>query len=115
MTPTVAKNRPGRQRSQAADQAILAATLEELAVAGYGGLTMAAVIARSGVSSATLYRRWPTKQQLVAAALASLHQEVVDIDTGSLEGDLLALARALADAMSVERSDLTEDVATELR
>ena len=33
---------------------------------------MSAVIAAAGVSSATLYRRWPTKQQLVAAALASL-------------------------------------------
>ena len=107
--------RPGRQRSQAADEAILTATLEELALVGYGRLTMAGVIARSGVSSATLYRRWPTKQQLVAAALASLHPEVGDVDTGSLDGDVLALARSLADSMSVERSELTEDVATELR
>jgi AcrR family transcriptional regulator len=107
--------RRGRQRSQAADDAILAATLTELIANGYGGLTMAAVIARSGVSSATLYRRWPTKQQLVAAALASLHREIVDVDTGSLDGDVLALAKALADTMSLERPDLTEVVASELR
>jgi AcrR family transcriptional regulator len=107
--------RPGRQRSQAADEAILAATLEELFSVGYGGLTVAAVIARAGVSSATLYRRWPTKQQLVAAALASMHQEVVDVDTGTLAGDLLALARFLADTMTVDRVDVTEDVLAELR
>ena len=102
------KARPGRQRSQAADDSILAAD-------GYGGLTMSAVIAAAGVSSATLYRRWPTKQQLVAAALASLHSAVVDIDTGSLEGDVAEFLRSSADTMSVRRADLAEDVAVELR
>ena len=42
----VTRPRPGRQRSEAADQAILAAALDLLAIDGYGGLTMAAVIAR---------------------------------------------------------------------
>jgi AcrR family transcriptional regulator len=107
--------RPGRQRSEAADHAILSATLDLLAVQGYGGLTMAAVISRSGVSSATLYRRWPTKQQLVAAALASIHAEIVDIDAGSLESDVAAMVRSLADAMSIRREDIAEDVAIELR
>jgi AcrR family transcriptional regulator len=109
------KARPGRQRSQAADDSILSATLDVLAADGYGGLTMSAVIAMAGVSSATLYRRWPTKQQLVAAALASLHSAVVDIDTGSLEGDLGVFLRSAADTMSVRRVDLAEDVAVELR
>lgn len=109
------KARPGRQRSQAADDSILAAALDVLAADGYGGLTMSAVIAAAGVSSATLYRRWPTKQQLVAAALASLHSAVVDIDTGSLEGDVAEFLRSSADTMSVRRADLAEDVAVELR
>ncbi len=111
----VVRPRPGRQRSEAADQAILGATLDLLAMDGYGGLTMAAVIARSGVSSATLYRRWPTKQQLVAAAVASLHAEIVDVDTGSLEGDLLAVAGSIAASMSVQRDDVAESVLVELR
>jgi AcrR family transcriptional regulator len=115
MMATVTGSRPGRHRSEALDQAILASALEELAAEGYSGLTMAAVIARSGVSSATLYRRWPTKQQLVAAALASMHQEVLDVDTGSLEGDLLALVTIFADSMSVQSDDLAEDVIAELR
>lgn len=113
ITPT--RTGPGRQRSRAADDAILAATLDVLAAEGYGGLTMSAVIVAAGVSSATLYRRWPTKQQLVAAALASLHSAVVDIDTGSLEGDIAEFVRSSADTMSVRRADLAEDVAVELR
>lgn len=107
--------RPGRQRSEAADHAILGATLDLLSELGYGSLTMAAVIARSGVSSATLYRRWPTKQDLVAAALASLHNEIVDIDTGDLAGDIAAMVGATADAMSVRREDIRQDIAIELR
>jgi AcrR family transcriptional regulator len=46
---TTERARPGRQRSEAADSAILSATLDLLAERGYGGLTMAAVISRSGV------------------------------------------------------------------
>ncbi len=109
------KARPGRQRSEAADQAILTATLDVLADQGYGGLTMAAVIARSGVSSATLYRRWDTKQGLVAAALASLHPDIIDVDAGSLEADVAAYVRSVAASMSVRRDDFAEDVANELR
>jgi len=107
--------RPGRQRSEAADQAILAATLDLLAENGYGALTVASVIARSGVSSATLYRRWPTKQELVAAALASLHADIVDIDTGSLDGDISEMLRSAASALAVRREDISEDIAVELR
>ena len=61
-----------------------APTLDVLAEGGFGALTMARVIQRAGVSSATLYRRWQTKEDLVAAALASLHPDIDDleIDTG---------------------------------
>lgn len=114
-TTSAAPARPGRQRSEAADQAILSATLDLLAMDGYGGLTVASVIAKAGVSSATLYRRWQTKRELVVAALASLHAEIVDVDTGSFAGDLAALSRSIADAVSVRRDDLSEAVALALR
>lgn len=109
------RTRPGRQRSEAADQAILSATLDLLAENGYGALTVASVIVRSGVSSATLYRRWPTKQDLVTAALASLHAEIVPIDTGSLDTDVVEMVRSTANALSVRRADLSDDLAVELR
>lgn len=115
MTVSTERARPGRQRSEAADHAILDATLELLSENGYASLTMASVIARAGVSSATLYRRWPAKQDLVAAALATLHAEIVDIDTGSLRSDIDAMVNASAEAMSVRREDLADDLAIELR
>jgi AcrR family transcriptional regulator len=87
---------PGRHRSPAADAAILDATLYLLRERGYEALTVAGVIERAGVSSATLYRRWPTKHELVAAACASLSPEAVTIDTGALEGDINAFVRHVA-------------------
>src|SRR3954464_12164899 len=101
MNTTTAGPRPGRQRSEAADEAILDATLAVLAEDGYAGLTMAAVIERSGVSSATLYRRYTTKAELVIAAVESLLPQPADTDTGSLEGDLGAFIRNVA--QSIER------------
>ena len=92
--------RPGRQRSQAADTAIVNATLELLREVGYGALTMSAVIDRAGVSSATLYRRWPTKQALVAAAFQSVSAGPPPADAGSLRGDLDALARHIARSLT---------------
>lgn len=112
---TLGPARPGRQRSAAVDAAILDATLQILGERGYGDLTVSAVIGRAGVSSATLYRRWETKQQLVAAALASLDPGVGEIDTGSFDGDVEALVHAVADALSVRNAPFSEDLAIELR
>ena len=61
--------RPGRPRSLAADEAIRDATLELLATEGYANLTMSGVAAQAGVSTATLYRRWTSKLDLVIAVL----------------------------------------------
>ncbi|MEY2570759.1 MAG: hypothetical protein QOE63_1109 [Acidimicrobiaceae bacterium] len=108
MNPVPTKARPGRQRSEAADEAILQATLAVLSEAGYGGLTMAAVIERAGVSSATLYRRWTTKQDLVAAAVATLVPELGDTDTGSLEGDLTAFVTQVAESISRRHEGVSE-------
>jgi AcrR family transcriptional regulator len=99
MTST-AVARPGRQRSAAADAAIIDATLALLRDRGYEALTMAAVIEKAGVSSATLYRRWTAKSELVAAAVASLvPDEPTEVDTGSLDGDIAAFVREVAGAI----------------
>ncbi len=80
--------RPGRPRSGEADRVILLKTLEVLGEMGYAALTVNEVIARAGVSSATLYRRWASKTDLVTAAIASLGTPPPSIDTGSFETDL---------------------------
>jgi AcrR family transcriptional regulator len=86
---------PGRPRSAASHQAIIAATLELLVESGYGALTMEAVRTRAGVGKATIYRRWSSKEELVRDAIVFLHDEFETPDTGSLRGDYAALATAV--------------------
>lgn len=107
--------RCGRQRSKAADDAILAATLELLRVHGYAGLRMSAVIERAGVSSATLYRRWTAKHELVAAAVAALAPEPIDTDTGSLASDVDAFLRHVGRSMTERDEAVAEVLALEAR
>ena len=85
----------GRPRGVPIEQAILTATLDDLAEFGVEGLSIPRVADRASVNKTTIYRRWPTREQLVAAALhAALEQTSADLcDTGSLRGDLLLLIR----------------------
>jgi AcrR family transcriptional regulator len=82
----------GRPRSTAADLAIVHATIDILLKDGYDGLTMAGVAQRAGVSTATLYRRYESKVDLVVGCITTLKEEAHQpIDTGSLAGDIRAL------------------------
>ncbi|HET9955648.1 MAG TPA: TetR/AcrR family transcriptional regulator [Polyangiaceae bacterium] len=68
---------------------VLAAALQVFAERGYAGLSMEEVAARANVNKTTVYRRWPTKSDLVGAALFTLRDEDPDPpDTGSLREDL---------------------------
>ncbi len=80
----------GRPRDPEVDQAIIAATLEIIAEGGYEGLRVADVAKRAGVSKPTMYRRWPSKTDLVIAALQTT-PPLDRVDTGSLRTDLVAL------------------------
>ena len=67
-------------------------TLELLQENGYERLTIDAVAATAKASKATVYRRWPSKAELVLAAFTEgVRQVAVAPETGSLRGDLLAL------------------------
>src|SRR5258706_13847132 len=75
---------------------VLRATIEELARIGYGALSIEEVANRAGVNKTTVYRRWPTKAELVRAALRSMGDDkVCQPATGSLRGDLLAGRRII--------------------
>lgn len=79
-------------------RAILRAALEELARADYGGLTYERVAARAGVNKTTVYRQWPTKAELVRAALDSCAGvESLGPSSGSLREDLLRIGRRFAE------------------
>ena len=89
---SVEARRPGRPRSVAADSAIMQATLELLLDTGYRGLTMEQVHVRAGVGKATLYRRYGSKEELVAAVVRHLNQHIPVPDTGNVGDDFLAVA-----------------------
>ncbi len=85
---------PGRPSDHSGDAAILAVTLEALADQAYEHLTLDVVAAMTGRAKTTLYRRWPSKLDLVVAAVRSAGPppELDRLpDTGSLRGDLLAV------------------------
>ncbi len=81
----------GRPRSPEADAAIYRAALEILPEQGFRAFSMEAVATRAGVSKATLYRRFPSKRELIAAALRTIRSTRPAPDTGSFRGDLRAL------------------------
>jgi AcrR family transcriptional regulator len=83
----------GRPREARADRAILAAALDLMAERGVHELRMDDVAARAGVGKAAIYRRYRSKDALVAAAVAALVSEITLPDTGSTRADLLALMR----------------------
>ena len=95
MTYQHAEARPGRKRSEKARQAILAAALELTAEDGYAGLTIDGIAARSGAGKQTIYRWWPSKDDVLleaGAAKADLHVPIPD--EGSYPADLRAFLTA---------------------
>lgn len=62
----------GRPRREGADEELLAAALDVLRERGYRDFTVDAVAERTGIAKTTIYRRWPAKGALAAAAIAPL-------------------------------------------
>jgi AcrR family transcriptional regulator len=88
----------GRPRSEKAQRAILAAAAGLLLERGLAEVSMDAVAERAGVSKATIYRWWPTKETLALDALYARWADAAPVprDTGSLRSDLLELVRPWA-------------------
>ncbi|MEU6099853.1 TetR/AcrR family transcriptional regulator [Streptomyces flaveolus] len=89
-----------RRRGAVLERAILDAALEQLGTVGWNGLTMEGVAAGAQTGKAAVYRRWPSKEDLVADALRSGLPSYDNVpDLGSVRDDLLALCRRARDAM----------------
>lgn len=74
------------------EQELLTVTLRLLQENGYDGLTVDDVAAEGRASKATMYRRWPTKAELVLAAVTEgVRQVTVAPETGSLRTDLIEI------------------------
>ncbi|WP_104081997.1 TetR/AcrR family transcriptional regulator [Cryobacterium sp. Y11] len=82
--------RPGRPRDTSLDELVLAATVELLLDKVGGSPSITAIVDRSGVSRAALYRRWGSREEIVAAALDSVRSPIVVTETSDLLADLIA-------------------------
>jgi AcrR family transcriptional regulator len=90
-----------RRRGIDLETAILDATLDLLAESGVGGLTMEGVAAAAHTGKASVYRRWPSKEDLLVDAMShALPPIEVEPDTGSVREDLLALLRMMLAAIN---------------
>jgi AcrR family transcriptional regulator len=86
--------RRGRPRSDRAQKAILEAAAELLLAPDGDAVSMDAVAEKAGVSKATIYRWWRTKETLTLDALYAEWATAPSVrDTGTLRGDLLSLLR----------------------
>jgi len=90
-----ANRRPGRPRSEQAERAIIEATLDLFAEQGFEGVCVEAVAARAGVGKATIYRRWPNKEELLLAAFGSLKSPFPEAKGVSVRDDLLAMVEVM--------------------
>jgi AcrR family transcriptional regulator len=91
-----AVRRPGRPRSERAEQAIIDATIEALGECGIGGVHCEDVAARAGVGKATLYRRWAGKEDLLIAAFAAMKHPLPQPRCESVREDLIVLLTGIA-------------------
>lgn len=112
----------GRQRKRGAEleQAIKDATIAELACGGYGSVTIESVAARAQTGKASIYRRWPTKQELVMDSLdCLLAGPLLSIDTPCLEDTvttrdaLLVLLRQVVRVMTGPGGDAMRSIMSE--
>jgi AcrR family transcriptional regulator len=93
--PPEQTRRAGRPRSEQADRAIIEAALDLFAESGPDALCIEQVAARAGVGKATIYRRWPGKEDLLLAALAALKAPLPEPKGESVRDDLAALLEAM--------------------
>jgi AcrR family transcriptional regulator len=102
-----AAKRPGRPRSEAAEQALLDAALAAVSECGVEGVRCEDVATRAGVGKATLYRRWPGKEDLLIAAFASLKSPLPSPRGTSVREDLIAMLALIGTVLAREKHEAT--------
>ena len=88
-------------RTESTRAVVLAAAVEEFATFGYRRSSVDSVSKRAGISRATLYLYWSSKEQLFRALVEQLHEQhllamqvVLDAPVQSLEESLVAILEA---------------------
>lgn len=111
-----------RRRGEPVVRRVLEVTLEQLAARGYAELSIPEIAAAAGLNKTSVYRRWPTKAELVQEALrVSLGHAEPPPDSGDLRQDMLAMAKTAVGfarsplGLGVLRTLLAEGANPELR
>lgn len=111
---------PGRPTGAAVLQStvtrsIVEAVLDEFSETGYGRLSMERVAKRARVGKSALYRRWPSKEEMVVAVLSEFSVGVSEApDTGTFRGDLRATLSGFVDWIDEPRfSKILPDLVAE--
>lgn len=112
--PVPAKGRP---RSEAVSQSILEATLDLIAERGnIADVSVERVAERSGVSKASIYRRWSAKEELIAAAIDSMKAPLpTEMPRTSLRDDLVHIGNSMRKTMSARDKKVVKCVMLEIR
>ncbi|MFF1569790.1 TetR/AcrR family transcriptional regulator [Streptomyces sp. NPDC058293] len=105
MQPDGAVRGPGRPREERVSGAVLDAVVDLVTEQGIGAVTMDAVASRAGVSKPAIYRRWPTKQDLIIAAAETRIGILVVPDLGDFRAELRFLLTARLEAYRLPGTD----------
>jgi AcrR family transcriptional regulator len=92
--------RPGRPPDTSISERALAATRELLVERGFDATTIQAVAGRSGVHASAIYRRWPSRIELIEEAVFPGFSPLSVQPTGDLRRDLRRFIRAYMAAFS---------------
>jgi AcrR family transcriptional regulator len=104
-----------RKRGEELEQAILQATVEALATCSYAELSIESVAARAQTGKASIYRRWPTKQDLVTETLVGLCSGPLAFATDAVTDDDISTRDALLQVLIRVAALMTGPVAPAMR
>jgi AcrR family transcriptional regulator len=91
------------KRVERTKEVVLDTTLKLMTKAGIGGVSIDEVARTSGVAKTTIYRHWPSRSALLMDACSRLRPKADVPDTGTLKGDITALATRLAGQLQSAR------------
>ncbi|TCC45105.1 TetR/AcrR family transcriptional regulator [Kribbella capetownensis] len=101
----------GRPRDAGVEARVIEAAMAEMQARGYDGLSVDRVADRAGVAKTTLYRRWPSKAELVVAMITGLRAAVPFDPSGDPRRDLTDLVTGIATTLSAVPTTLIADLA----
>lgn len=100
----------GRPRDLAIDDRVLDVAIGIYAREGWAGFRFERIARESGVGKGALYRRWADRAALLGATLDARWHGIHEIDTGTLRGDLIQLARFMLSLMMSDRAGVARNM-----